>query len=652
MRKLLKLFLLLAVPFFAGAQTRTIDSLKQALQMEKQDTSRVLLLNALSRAYMYSRPDTALVLAQQGLLLANKTGFARGEAQSLNGIAIVFLLTGNYPKALQLNLKALKKAETINNQVLAARIFLSIANIYASQGDHHQAVAYTKKVLAMAESLHEQRSVLISLLNLGDLYEKLNRLDSALSYTNQAFDLAVQQKAADLKGIALANLGNTYSKLGQGAVALHNYRLSIPYLIQEEIDGGLCEVYLGMAALFQKEGSGDSSLHYAKLSLATGQKGGFTDKVMMASQFLTTYYTTIHNVDSAFAYQSATIAAKDSLFTQEKAREIQSLGYEETVRQQQIQEAKAEAQTQLKFNMLFGGLGTLLLVAFLLLRNNGQRRKANILLTQQKEKVESTLSELKITQSQLIQAEKMASLGELTAGIAHEIQNPLNFVNNFSEVNKELVDELQTELKAGNTDEAIAISNDIKENEQKINHHGKRADAIVKGMLQHSRQTKGIKEPTNINALCDEYLRLSYHGLRAKDKNFNADFKTDFDESIGKINIVPQDIGRILLNLFNNAFYAVNEKKKQLNGTFEPIVSVTTKKSGNKTEIIVKDNGNGIPPKVADRIFQPFFTTKPTGQGTGLGLSLSYDIIKALGGEIRVETTEGEGATFIIVLQT
>ncbi len=235
MRKLLKLFLLLAVPFFAGAQTRTIDSLKQALQMEKQDTSRVLLLNALSRTYIYSRPDTALALAQQGLLLANKTNFARGEAGSLQVIAIVFLLTGNYPKALQLNLKALKKAETINDQVLTTRIFLSIGNTYASQGDYRQAVAYLKKVLAMAESLHEQRSVLVSLLNLGDNYEKLNRLDSALSYTNQAFDLAVQQKAADLKGIALVNLGNTYSKLGQGAVALHNYRLSIPYLIQEEI---------------------------------------------------------------------------------------------------------------------------------------------------------------------------------------------------------------------------------------------------------------------------------------------------------------------------------------------------------------------------------------------------------------------------------
>jgi signal transduction histidine kinase len=217
-------------------------------------------------------------------------------------------------------------------------------------------------------------------------------------------------------------------------------------------------------------------------------------------------------------------------------------------------------------------------------------------------------------------------------------------------VNTELIDELQQEANKGNLNEVKAIASDIKENEQKINHHGKRADAIVKGMLQHSRANTGKKEPTDINALADEYLRLSYHGLRAKDKNFNADFTTDFDATIGKIEVVPQDIGRVLLNLYNNAFYSVNEKKKQLNESFKPTVEVTTKRVGNKVKLSVKDNGIGIPQKVIDKIFQPFFTTKPTGQGTGLGLSLSYDIIKAHGGELKVETKEGEGAEFIIYL--
>ncbi len=268
----------------------------------------------------------------------------------------------------------------------------------------------------------------------------------------------------------------------------------------------------------------------------------------------------------------------------------------------------------------------------------------------QKEAVENTLKELQSTQAQLIQSEKMASLGELTAGIAHEIQNPLNFVNNFSELNTELIKEMVEEVDKGNITEVKAIAKDIQDNEEKINHHGKRADAIVKGMLQHSRSSSGQKEPTDINALADEYLRLAYHGLRAKDKSFNATLKTDFDESIGRINIIPQDIGRVILNLITNAFYVVGEKKKENPGGYDPTVAISTKKIGNKVEIKVSDNGNGIPQKVLDKIFQPFFTTKPTGQGTGLGLSLSYDIVKAHGGELKVETKEGEGTIFIIQL--
>jgi len=244
----------------------------------------------------------------------------------------------------------------------------------------------------------------------------------------------------------------------------------------------------------------------------------------------------------------------------------------------------------------------------------------------------------------------MASLGELTAGIAHEIQNPLNFVNNFSEVNAELIDELEQEAEKGNLAEIRSIAKDIRENERKINHHGKRADSIVKSMLQHSRSSSGKKEPTDINDLADEYLRLAYHGLRAKDKSFNAKFETAFDNSIGKVNIISQDIGRVLVNLINNAFYAVYEKKKQEANGYEPAVAVSTKKKDDKVEIKIKDNGNGIPQKVLDKIFQPFFTTKPTGQGTGLGLSLSYDIVKAHGGELKVETKEGEGTAFSVLL--
>ena len=275
---------------------------------------------------------------------------------------------------------------------------------------------------------------------------------------------------------------------------------------------------------------------------------------------------------------------------------------------------------------------------------------------EQAKEIEKAYHELRSTQAQLIQREKMASLGELTAGVAHEIQNPLNFVNNFSDVNKELLAEMKEEIEKGNLAEAKTIANDIIDNEQKINHHGKRADAIVKNMLQHSRVSSGNKEPTDINALTDEYLRLAYHGLRAKDKSFNATIKTDFDNSINKINVVPQEIGRVILNLINNAFYAVDEKKKLLGKDFEPLVTVSTKAvkpplGDSGVWVAIKDNGNGIPQKVLDKIFQPFFTTKPAGQGTGLGLSLAYDIVtKGHGGEVKVVTKEGEGTEFIIKL--
>jgi signal transduction histidine kinase/ligand-binding sensor domain-containing protein len=301
--------------------------------------------------------------------------------------------------------------------------------------------------------------------------------------------------------------------------------------------------------------------------------------------------------------------------------------------------------------ILFGIVFLGLVFGFVQYRSRNLRRRNVVLedrVVNRTKELKHSLEELRETQTQLIHSEKMASLGELTAGIAHEIQNPLNFVNNFSELNTELIDELQTEIKSGNSDEALLISNGIRDNEQKISHHGKRADAIVKGMLQHSRTSTGVKEPTNINALADEYLRLSYRGMRAKDNSFTAMIETGFDETIGSISAIPQDIGRVLLNLYNNAFYAVYEKKKLLDGVFEPKVSVSSRQMEHKIEIIVKDNGNGMPKKIQDKIFQPFFTTKPTGQGTGLGLSLSYDIIKAHGGEIRVDSKEAEFTEFVV----
>jgi signal transduction histidine kinase len=372
---------------------------------------------------------------------------------------------------------------------------------------------------------------------------------------------------------------------------------------------------------------------YKKLSEAYNNQENY----QLAYEYLLKYNKITDSLDN--------LAAEAEIISLEMQKEVelQQASFNEQEQLQKAKQDKIAFGNRIRFFGTLAGAAVFLLIAGLLWRSNRRKQKDKV-------KIEQAYDNLKATQQQLVQSEKMASLGELTAGIAHEIQNPLNFVNNFSDVNEELLTEMKDELSKGKIDDAIALANDAIENQKKINHHGKRADAIVKNMLQHSRASSGKKGLTDINALAEEYLRLSYHGLRAKDKSFNAITKTDFDNSIEKLNIIPQDIGRVVLNLINNAFYAVDERKKQNQNGYEPIVSVGTKRSNGKVEISVKDNGNGIPQKVLDKIFQPFFTTKPTGQGTGLGLSLSYDIVKAHGGELKVETKEGEGSEFVVLL--
>jgi two-component system NtrC family sensor kinase len=352
------------------------------------------------------------------------------------------------------------------------------------------------------------------------------------------------------------------------------------------------------------------------------------------------------NADSALKYTKILDALRDSIFNL-KMSGVKAVALNERQRRQDIQAQKEAYQTSLRLYILTVVMGFLLLFAIVFWRNNRQNKRA-------KAGIQHAHDELELTRQQLIQSEKMASLGELTAGIAHEIQNPLNFVNNFAEVSIELLDEMQTELRSGDKEEAIAVAADVKQNLEKIRYHSQRADGIVKGMLQHSRVGSTTKEPININNLADEYLRLAYHGLRAKDKSFNVKLVTDFDEKLPDVNIVPQDIVRVMLNLFINAFYSLQQKQKSAGIDYKPTVEVSTKlittSSANKAiAIIVKDNGMGIPDTIKDKIMQPFFTTKPTGEGTGLGLSMSYDIVvKGHGGTIDMATKEGEYTEFII----
>jgi signal transduction histidine kinase len=409
-----------------------------------------------------------------------------------------------------------------------------------------------------------------------------------------------------------------------------------------------------MSRFFKVTEEPDSAIRYAKKGLTAAYTMAYEAGVYKNSKLLAVEYELL-NVQDALNYRKIFDSVNERMYGAKKVQDLQKTLAEEQQRQQQIQEEQITKENRLEKYGFIAGLAIMLLVAFILYKNNRQKKKANVLLQRQKQKVETTLQDLKSAQSQLIQSEKMASLGELTAGIAHEIQNPLNFVNNFSEVNRELIEELKmkNEKLKINDDEVNELLDGIAANEQKINHHGKRADAIVKGMLQHSRTDSGIKEPSDINRLADEYLRLAYQGFRARDKSFNATFNTEFDNDLVKVNIVPQDIGRVILNLINNAFYAVNEKAKLQSalGGYEPLVIVQTKKLNDGIEIVVKDNGNGIPEPIKEKIFQPFFTTKPTGQGTGLGLSLAYDIVKAHGGEIKVESKEGKEVSLLLNYQ-
>ena len=509
--------------------------------------------------------------------------------------------------------------------------------------------------------------------SIGYEYSNIGNFVEALKADSAAFNMyrSIGPKAPDwgialcefLFGVYYEKVGDSLDQKGKKLESLNNYRLALDNYLSsrnyfkktknsriEDIESGNSQV----GRMLIKLDRFSEANKYFQDNLALFKIYPFKEELKNYHQGLASVDSAEGNYKDALAHYDKYISYRDSLNNEKSTKKTMqaSLQYEFDKKQlaaKADQDKKDEEQKRIKNQQYFiiAGLAlivlSVLVVALIQFRNNRQKKKANIAL-------EKTLSNLKATQAQLIQQEKMASLVELTAGIAHEIQNPLNFVNNFSEVNKEMIDELQAELKSGNTEEAIAISNDIKENEEKINHHGKRADAIVKGMLQHSRTSTGVKEPTDINTVANEYLRLAYHGLRAKDKSFNVELKTDFDNSIGRINIIRQDIGRVLLNLYNNAFYAVNEKNKSADELFEPTVIVSTKKTDNKIAISVKDNGNGIPQKVVDKIFQPFFTTKPTGQGTGLGLSLSYDIVKAHGGEIKVETKEREGTEFIVNL--
>ncbi len=652
--KFIWMILIIFTAFSCFAQPERIDrkfmdSILPMLNEMPADTVKVNNLNRLSSMMIFSNSDSSILFVEQADSLATVLNYHRGRIFCLGNLAWIYAIMGEKAKAIYMAKKAMPIAEKYYPEALIyVYNILFFANAYGINGDLEKAMVWGQKSLqspnfkALPDSLKWP-----TYLQLGLGYSGLKQIDSAKYYANKLLSMIDRVSANN----PLAH--DTYMLWGNLEFVEKNFPLALKYYT-------LSPYELGIALVYQALGKRDSVIKYANIHLQLGEQAKNPNIIMEGSKLLATEYAEI-DIKESNRYLQKYVAASDSLNSAEKQKQIEQLRFTEQVNEFELQTRDAANRNRIIQILFISILAFLSGLSYLLWRNNKFKQKVNL-------KLETSYADLKAAQAQLIQSEKMASLGELTAGIAHEIQNPLNFVNNFSEVNAELSDEMLEAANKGDLSAIKVLAVDIKSNQEKISEHGKRADAIVKGMLQHSRASSGEKQATDINALADEYLRLAYQGFRAKDKNFNVKLINDFDPAVGKIEIVSPDIGRVLLNLFNNAFYAVNEKNKEGIIGYEPEVKVSISlvtpfenslihqsppvggRSTNSLIIAVVDNGNGISQKLLDKIFQPFFTTKPSGQGTGLGLSLSYDIVKAHGGEMTVDTKEGEGAVFIIKL--
>ena len=637
-------------------QGSNADSLLRLLETAPRDTNRVWLYLNAAQTYYFSKPDSCLYLSLEALELARELAFKNGELDALNRAGEAYRFLGDYPRSLEVQFRALQMHQEIKDKEGAAKDMGYIGFTYLEIGEYRQALHYllpAKPILAEAKN-----TVLESFVSshIAHCYTLLNMPDSASLYNQQALRLLQVRAYPPLRTLVYDRLGSMYEKSGKDSEAFAWYHKALFFANLSGIKVNMSRTQKLLASLHFKLGRIDSAIYYARLAYANSMYDLQKPHILDASSLLSQIFYQKGEIDSAFHYQGIAMAMRDSIYGVAQYRKLQLLMLDEQKRQQEI----VKEQTAFRNGIKIAGLIILLcflgILAAFQRRNNMHKQKINLELQQKKDNLENALSELKSAQAQLIQSEKMASLGELTAGIAHEIQNPLNFVNNFSEINNDLIDDLKEAAAQQDQREILRLADQLKDNEAKINLHGKRADGIVKSMLQHSRAGSGFRELIDINKMVDEYVRLSFHGMRSRDKSFNTELDIRLDPSAGKVSVMPQDFGRVLLNLLNNAFYAVNEKRKNSDDAYRPKVSILLSKSGpwngypNSLQIVIADNGMGIPAAIKEKIFQPFFTTKPTGEGTGLGLSLSYDIIKVHSGQLKVESKEGEGAEFKIIL--
>ncbi|HOY16668.1 MAG TPA: ATP-binding protein [Haliscomenobacter sp.] len=643
-------FLFFAIFAFAigtvfSQNNSSIEVAKRSLVSAQKDTAKARLMAELTLQYRNSTNlDSSLKYGHLALGLSRKIHFYKAEVVALRELGFTYRVLGEIPKALHL-------AETKGYQLEIAWCLNALGVIFNAEiQDPHKALIYLRRALQLYQSnKFSPRDEFVGTLevnlyvNVAAALKNNHQLDSALLFYKKATKMS-------FNGLAQIRIAEIEFELGHSQIAEYYFRVAREWAKQGNANRGTCDVYYALANHFKVVQQLDSSRYYGKKSLELAQLLNYKRRVLNAGNLLAEEYESI-DVNQALYYRKIAAQANDALYGPSKVQSLLRTISDEQEHQQKIEKDRIAYENRVKQYFLFTGLFILLLIGGFLYRNNQLEKKSKRQLQEKNKVIEQTLVNLKSTQAQLIQSEKLASLGELTAGIAHEIQNPLNFVNNFSELNRELITEMKEELVKGNIEEGIAIAGDLETNEERINHHGQRASAIVKGMLEHSRTSTGVKESTDLNALADEYLRLAYHGLRAKDDHFNATMETHFDQDLPLVSVIPQDIGRVLLNLINNAFYAVTEKAKQGIEGYQPSVTINSRKLENAIEISVKDNGNGIPDAIHEKIFQPFFTTKPTGQGTGLGLSLAYDIVtKGHGGSLEMDSQPGKGSSFTMVL--
>ncbi|MBS1599225.1 MAG: tetratricopeptide repeat protein [Bacteroidetes bacterium] len=653
----------------AFAQTEDLNILNGKLAKATTPGERFAVMYHISVYYKNTgKLDSMLTYVTRLLDIAHELNDDSLLVMTYNDLGNALEFKSDYPVALEFYLKALRLAENKMSAKMIQPMYNNIGLIYMDLGNYKECLNYLKKSLKyLPEAAKESAEFPVIIYeNLAETYLALDNIDSALYYIRLSYDLDLKINDNYSRSNILYDLGLVYEKLGKPELAVSYYKQSIAFSDSTGDLFHLADATKYYAQFLLKQSDYANAKKIALQGFNAGKKSDYKAAVIDASEILEKSYTGLHQKDSAYYYGTIKNNYRDSVFNETKVNQLQDMTFKEQVHEADLQQAEEKYKYRTRLYFLLGGLSVVLLLAVILLRNNRQKQKAYTLLKNQKQEIdlqklnlEKAIAELKSTQAQLIQSEKMASLGELTAGIAHEIQNPLNFVNNFSEVSVEVLNELKEgplkKLAEPEKKEAEEMLENLTGNLAKITRHGKRADSIVKGMLQHSRINAGVKKPTDLNLLIEEYLRLSFNNQRMTDKSFDATVEKKFDKDIHQVSIVPEDIGRVLLNLFSNAFYSVKEKKKIGGDAYQPVISVSTSRSGDgnekngTVEITIKDNGTGIPEKILDKIFQPFFTTKPAGQGTGLGLSLSYDIItKEHNGKLKVETKDNEFTAFTI----